>query len=102
MSTKEWAERHRDLNDWANRVYDTWYREFMAEACAIAPAPTRTEAIHALWSMVSEMWLASSRNGKLAVQTDPTGEEFVFELIRYGDWMVVECSGVVVQKVAIR
>lgn len=44
----------------------------------------------------------SSVNGKLAVQTDPTGEEFIFELIRYDDWMVVECSGVVVQKVAIR
>jgi hypothetical protein len=52
--------------------------------------------------MVSEMWAESSVNGKLAVQTDPTGEEFVFELIRYGPWLVVECSGVVVQKTTIR
>jgi hypothetical protein len=102
MSVKDWAERHRDMQDWANAVYSHWLRDLIAENGLLAPPPSRTETIHALWSMVSEMWAESSVNGKLAVQTDPTGEEFVFELIRYGPWLVVECSGVVVQKTTIR
>ena len=92
----------KEAEEWANGVYALWLAEVMADGCLIAPPPSRTETIHMLWSLVSEMWNESSVNGKLAVQTDPTGEEFIFELIRYGDWLVVECSGVVVQKVAIR
>jgi hypothetical protein len=94
--------KRSEAEEWANGVYAAWLREVIAEGCLVMPPPSRTETIHALWSMVSEMWIESSVNGKLAVQTDPTGEEFVFELIRYGPWLVVECSGVVVQKTAIR
>lgn len=90
-----------DAEEWANRVYDTWYRQFMAEACLIAPPPTRTETIKHVWEHAREFWCQSNVEGKLSVVTDPLEAEFLFELIRYGDWFVIECEGVVVQKMPV-
>lgn len=103
MSVKDWAEQHRRLEAWVNGIYGMWLEEAMAagEIKMVQP-PTRTETIKHVWEHARDFWCESSVDGKLTVVTDPLEAEFLFELIRYGDWMVIECEGVVVQKVAIR
>ena len=102
MSAKDWAERHRKLEAWANGIYGMWLEEAIAagEISMIQP-PTRAETIKHVWEHTREFWCESSVDGKLTVVTDPLEAEFLFELIRYGDWFVIECEGVVVQKMPV-
>lgn len=87
---------------WANAVYQMWLRDMIRDGyIPLMAPPTRTETIKHIWETVKDLWIESNIDGKLAVQVDPTQEEFTFELIRYDDTFVIECSGVVVQRIPV-
>lgn len=90
--------RHQ-AEQWVGLLYTQWLSEAIASGdLPMPPPPSRTETIHALWSMTSEFWCISQENGKLTVATGPHGE-FTFELMKYGERFVIECEGVVVQHI---
>jgi hypothetical protein len=92
----------RLAEDWANRVYGLWLAEAIAAGdIRIAPPPTRAETIKHVWGKTRDFWLESSVEGKLTIQCDPTEECMTFELIRYGGTFVVECEGVVVERMPV-
>ena len=87
---------------WANAVYQTWLRDMIeAGHVRMVPPPTRTETVKHVWEKVRELWVESSVDGKLAVQLDPTDDVMTFEIIRYDRTFVIECEGVVVEKMPV-
>lgn len=87
---------------WANAVYQLWLRDMIEQGVVrLVPPPTRTEIVKHVWDTVRDFWMESSVDGKLVVQADPTEEEFVFEIIRYDRHFVIECEGVVVEKMPV-
>lgn len=92
----------REAEDWVNAIYGMWLAEAVqAGEIKLVQPPTRAETIKHVWEHARDFWCESNVDGKLSVVTDPLEAEFLFELIRYGDWFVIECEGVVVQKMPV-
>lgn len=91
----------QDADDFANACYGMMLREMIADGSLIlAEPPSRSEVILHVWELCGDFWPESNVQGKMIVATDPD-DSFVFDLIRYGDVFVIECEGVVVQRVGI-
>lgn len=66
----------------------------------LMPVPTHTECVKAAWQQIAAIWCTTA-NASGLVAIDQAGNEYHFEPIRYGDYWVIECDGVVVRRVKI-
>lgn len=66
----------------------------------LRPPPTRTETIKAVWEEISARFPFEAGHQGLIATCEHLGD-FDFEFKRYGDFVAVECEGVIVLKVPI-
>lgn len=68
----------------------------------VIPVPTRSDTIKAGWAMIRDQWPIHQVDGRLELLHDlGIVEPMMFEQIRYGDEWVIECEGLIVERIAV-
>jgi len=76
------------------------YKRVDGDWIAVSAVPSRADTIKAAWAMLRHDWTRYSVDGKLEAHHDlGIVEPMLFEQISYGDTWVIECEGVIVERV---
>jgi hypothetical protein len=93
------AERRRIEREFVNPLFDRW----VAENVAIAPIPTRAETIKHCWITARTLWPTRATAAGLIVEHDMgIIEPIHFQQMQYGDTIVIEAEGVVVERLQMK
>lgn len=90
----EWDRYYEHANAEIERIFNRGF--------ALRQAPTRSETIIEAWKTARLEWpRVATEFGMISVHDLDIIEPMHFEQIRYGTELVIECEGVVVERIAI-
>lgn len=83
--------------------WDRYFEQERRLIDSLMPPPTRAETIIEGWRLSREKWPSVATEAGMVVHHDlGIIPSMHFEQIRYGDTLVIECEGVIVERTPIR